>query len=171
MSKAKTKSQKSKVYSKKIVEFSEINQLSETLKRSKNSVVLVGGCFDILHIGHVRFLEAAKKYGVILVVALESDEKTKLLKGKDRPINSQGIRAGMLAALETVDYILKLPAGFKDEDYFELTKKISPQALAVAEENFKIKNIAENLGIKYIKVLDKVSDISTSKLARILGIE
>lgn len=155
----------------KIFNYSDLHELVERLRSSGGRVVLVGGCFDILHIGHVRFLKKAKEQGDVLVVALESDEKTKLLKGKGRPINSQEVRAEIMASLETVDYVLKLGPNVVDNNYLELTEKIAPKVLAVTEENNKIKIIAERLGIKYVKVMPLVKDISTSKLARMLGIE
>lgn len=171
MSKVKTKSQNSKVFKKKVFEFFELDELMRELKNVGEWVVLVGGCFDILHIGHVRFLKKAKSLGDVLIVALESDEKTKLLKGEGRPINSQEVRAEILASLEVVDYVLKLGNALTDRDYLELTKKISPKILAVTQENEKIKKIAEDLGIQYVKVMPLLRDISTSKLALALGIE
>ena len=63
-------------------------------------IVLVGGCFDILHLGHVVFLEKAKKEGDVLVVLLESDEKVRFLKGKGRPVHTQSERAEILSALK-----------------------------------------------------------------------
>lgn len=155
----------------KIFNYSDLDKLAEELISNGEKAVLVGGCFDILHIGHVRFLKKAKSLGDVLIVALESDEKTRKLKGEGRPINSQETRAEMLMSLEMVDYVLKLVPNLTDRDYLELTKKISPKILAVTEENEKIKKIAEDLGIKYVKVMPLLRDISTSKLALALGIE
>lgn len=155
----------------KIFNYSDLDKLAEELKNDGGRVVLVGGCFDILHIGHVRFLKKAKEQGDALVVALESDEKTKLLKGKGRPINSQEVRAEIMASLETVDYVLKLGPNVVDNDYLELTEKIAPKVLAVTQENDKIRKIAKRLGIKYIEVMPLIKDISTSKLAGLLGME
>ena len=156
---------------KKIFEYCDLDKLVEEIKNAGGKVVLVGGCFDILHIGLVRFLKKAKEQGDLLVVALESDETTKKLKGEGRPINSQDIRAEMLSYLNIVDYVLKLAPKLTDSDYLELTKKISPKVLAVTEENEKVKIIAERLGIKYVKVMPLIRDISTSRLTRLLGIE
>lgn len=155
----------------KIFNYCDLDKLVEILRNNDGSVVLVGGCFDILHIGHIRFLQKAAEQGNVLVVALESDEKTRQLKGEGRPINTQEVRAEMLSSLEMTDYVLKLAPNLKDSDYLEFTKKINPKILAVTEENEKIRKIGETLGIKYIEVMPLVKDISTSKLARLVGME
>jgi D-glycero-beta-D-manno-heptose 1-phosphate adenylyltransferase len=69
-------------------------------------LVFTNGCFDILHVGHIRYLAAAKKLGDILVVGLNSDESVRQLKGPDRPINSEADRAEILAALSSVDHVV-----------------------------------------------------------------
>lgn len=73
--------------------------------RSK-TVVFTNGCFDILHVGHVRSLQAARELGDLLVVGLNSDESVRALKGAGRPFNPEADRAEVLAALESVDYVV-----------------------------------------------------------------
>ena len=75
----------------------------------KKITVLAGGCFDVLHPGHIVFLEKAKKAGDYLVVLLESDKKIRKLKGKGRPVHSQKERAEILSALKSVDSVVCLP--------------------------------------------------------------
>jgi D-beta-D-heptose 7-phosphate kinase/D-beta-D-heptose 1-phosphate adenosyltransferase len=104
-------------------------------KEDKGRVVLTGGCFDILHIGHVRFLSDAKRMGDYLVVLLESDRKVKKLKGKNRPVFVQKERAEMLSALRCVDLIVLLPTIEKESDYLSLVMKIKPDIIAVTENN------------------------------------
>lgn len=98
--------------------------------KSQGRIVLTGGCFDILHIGHVRFLSEAKRMGDYLVVLLESDRKVKKLKGKNRPVFIQKERAEMLAALGSVDLIVLLPMMGNDSDYMNLLMKIKPDIIA-----------------------------------------
>ena len=93
-----------------MAEIVPLNQLKHKLDflRSKNEklvVVATNGCFDILHVGHIRSLQKAKKLGDILVVGINSDSSVKKLKGNDRPINSQNERAEILAALGCVDLV------------------------------------------------------------------
>jgi glycerol-3-phosphate cytidylyltransferase len=81
-------------------------ELVKGLKLQKKVIVFTNGCFDILHVGHVRYLQAAKQLGDVLVLGLNSDSSVQALKGPTRPINSQEDRAEVLAALEPVDYIV-----------------------------------------------------------------
>jgi rfaE bifunctional protein nucleotidyltransferase chain/domain len=73
---------------------------------AKQRVVFTNGCLDILHVGHIRYLTAAKQLGDILVVGLNSDDSVRQLKGPDRPINSEADRAEILAALAAVDHVV-----------------------------------------------------------------
>ena len=73
---------------------------------AEQRVVFTNGCFDILHVGHIRYLTAAKQLGDILVVGLNSDDSVRQLKGPDRPINSEADRAEILAALAAVDHVV-----------------------------------------------------------------
>jgi D-glycero-beta-D-manno-heptose 1-phosphate adenylyltransferase len=73
---------------------------------AEQRLVFTNGCFDILHVGHIRYLTAAKKLGDILVVGLNSDDSVRQLKGPDRPINSEADRAEILAALSAVDHVV-----------------------------------------------------------------
>lgn len=89
----------------KIVERVRLKQKISRLKDAGKTIVSTSGCFDILHVGHVEYLEAAKRRGDILVVMLNSDRSVQQLKGRHRPIVSQTDRALVIAALEAVDYV------------------------------------------------------------------
>jgi len=89
----------------KIKKISALSRLLAGLRKKKKKIVFTNGCFDILHIGHVRYLKKAKALGDILVVGLNSDKSVKMIKGKARPLNKQGDRAGVLACFSCVDYI------------------------------------------------------------------
>lgn len=93
-------------------------------------IVLVGGCFDILHRGHIEFLKNAQKEADVLVVALESDEFIRTRKKKE-PVHTQLQRAEILAAIRHVDYVVQLPYLKTHEEYFELVKRIKPHIIAV----------------------------------------
>lgn len=149
-------------------------QLETFLRREKKGrTVLVGGCFDILHIGHTRFLSEAKKMGDYLAVLLENDEKVKKLKGKNRPIFTQEIRAEMLSALKCVDLVVLLPMMENDSDYLSLVMKIKPDIIAVTENDPRIekkKLQAEIVGGE-LKVIPFAKTLSTSALAKIVGVD
>lgn len=105
----------------------------------KKSRILVGGCFDLLHYGHVRFLEEARALGDILIVAIESDEF--IIKSKKRkPIHIQTERAHNLAALMVVDYIITLPYLVTDQKYRQLVADIHPSTIAVTVGDPQIQN-------------------------------
>ena len=89
----------------KIVEQKNIENLINKLKSENKKTVFTNGCFDILHVGHVRYLSESKRCGDILIVGLNSDNSVKRLKGESRPVNNQNDRAEVLAALEVVDYV------------------------------------------------------------------
>ncbi|KKR32159.1 MAG: Glycerol-3-phosphate cytidyltransferase TagD, partial [Candidatus Gottesmanbacteria bacterium GW2011_GWC2_39_8] len=109
----------------KIFKYKDLNKL---LKTSGNKgFILVGGCFDILHFGHIKFLENAKKYGDKIIIALESDKRVRKLKGENRPFHKQTERAEILANLTLVDYIIMLPSFSKDSDYKKLVETIRPE--------------------------------------------
>ena len=89
-----------------VVDRKNIIPLIKDLKKQGLKIVTTNGCFDILHIGHLRYLKKAKSFGDILVVALNSDSSTKALKGESRPINNQNDRAELLANLNCVDIVV-----------------------------------------------------------------
>ncbi len=78
----------------------------EELRRQGNKIVFTNGCFDIIHAGHVRYLTAAKNFGDVLIVGLNTDESVRKLKGASRPINSQDARAEVLLGLKAVDHVI-----------------------------------------------------------------
>ena len=93
-----------KLVKKMLVDRKSIPNLREELKNKK--VVFTNGCFDILHVGHVRYLTTAKTFGDVLIVGLNTDESVKKLKGESRPINNQADRAEVLLGLKAVDYVV-----------------------------------------------------------------
>ena len=103
----------------------EIALLSEELKKRGKKVVFTNGCFDILHVGHVKYLEEAKSYGDVLILGLNSDESVRRLKGSTRPVNTEDDRAYILASLEAVDYVVK----FYEDTPYELIKAVKPHIL------------------------------------------
>lgn len=88
-------------------------------------IVFTNGCFDILHVGHTRYLEEAKALGDVLVIGLNSDASVKRLKGPSRPIQNQSDRQELLLALRFVDYVFI----FEEDTPLNLIKKINPQVL------------------------------------------
>lgn len=159
---------------KKIVTLKNLPTLVRKIKQQGKTIVLVGGCFDILHIGHLRFLTSAKKTADRLLVALEADEKVKDLKGPNRPIHSQKERAEILAALSDIDYVLMLPKFSGDKDYFNLVNTIGPEIVAVTKNDpalTKKKEQLKKIGGQLKIVTPRISTYSTSRLAKLLKID
>jgi len=103
----------------------EIIALSTELKSRDKKIVFTNGCFDLLHAGHVRYLETAKSFGDMLILGLNSDRSVTVLKGEGRPINTQLDRAYILAALEAVDYVVI----FDKDTPYDLIKAVKPHVL------------------------------------------
>jgi len=132
-------------------------------KHLTEKIVFTNGCFDILHVGHVRYLNQSKSLGDLLVVGLNSDHSVKKLKGADRPFNSEIDRAEVLLALSSVDYVVL----FDEDTPFDLIKKIKPQVLTKGGDY----QISEIVGADLIKenngqvvIIPFVPDKSTTSL-------
>jgi D-glycero-beta-D-manno-heptose 1-phosphate adenylyltransferase len=95
--------------SQKIVELEELSDRCEKLRSAGKKIVATNGCFDLLHVGHVRYLQAARALGDVLIVGLNGDRSVHELKGAGRPITTQNDRAEILAALECVDLATIFP--------------------------------------------------------------
>lgn len=152
-----------------IISVDSATSLSKTFKQQNKTCVLVGGCFDILHPGHVIFLEKAKKAGDILMVLLESDQKVKELKGINRPMHTQQDRAKVLSALKSVDHVVLLPYLDEDQDYERLINQIRPDIIAATKgdsNNYHKERIAKLTGSKLVMITKMIGNHSTSRILR-----
>lgn len=143
------------------------------MDQPQRKIVLVGGCFDILHFGHISFLKAAKQLGNYLIILLESDENVKRLKGEGRPFHTQIQRKEMLEALSFVDEVRLLPPMVENETYYTLIQSIKPSVIAYTEGDPKVEHKtkqAEQIGAKAV-IIPKIRTPSTSQLAKLLNLE
>lgn len=104
---------------------SAIQSALSPLQKSGKKIVFTNGCFDLLHVGHIRYLQEARRQGDLLVVGVNSDASTKRLKGPTRPVQNENDRAEILAALGCVDFSII----FEEDTPLELIKKVLPQVL------------------------------------------
>src|SRR6202050_760336 len=111
---------------KKILSREELQQRAAAWKQAGEAITLANGCFDLLHVGHVRYLHSAKELGGRLIVAINSDESVRALKGEGRPVMPAGERAEILAALADVDAVVIFP----EPDVRELIREIRPDVQA-----------------------------------------
>ncbi len=129
------------------------------------SLVLVGGCFDILHPGHNTFLLEAKKYGDLLIVLLESDQSVTKRKGTDRPINNETLRAANLLEQTPTDIVIILPFPFVDKDYDNLVTQIKPAIIATTKGdpyiNHKVRQ-ARKIDAELIEIIERLEKYSTT---------
>lgn len=140
-----------KDYSRKI--YPTLEALRNALERERavgKTVVLANGCFDVIHGGHISYLEDARHYGDVLVVGLNSDESVRRLKGDNRPVCNEAERLALLAALRVVDYILV----FSEPDCGELLRGLRPDVHAkgtdYTAENVPERSISDSLGIRTV---------------------
>ena len=136
----------------------EISSIISELKNNDKKIVFTNGCFDILHIGHVKYLEKAKNFGDILILGLNSDDSTHRLKGKNRPINTQDDRAYILASLEVVDYVVI----FNEDTPLDLIKLIKPDVL-VKGGDYEGKEVVGQDIAKELKIVQFIDAKSTSQ--------
>ena len=136
----------------------EISSIVRELKNKDKKIVFTNGCFDILHIGHVKYLEKTKGFGDILILGLNSDESVRRLKGENRPINSQVDRAYILASLEVIDYVVI----FNDDTPLDLIKLIQPDVL-VKGGDYEGKEVVGQDIAKEVKLVKFIEAKSTTK--------
>ncbi|HQR73594.1 MAG TPA: D-glycero-beta-D-manno-heptose-7-phosphate kinase [Sulfurovum sp.] len=136
----------------------EMTSLSKELRKRGKKIVFTNGCFDILHVGHVKYLEAAKSYGDVLIVGLNSDESVSRLKGPTRPVNTEDDRAYILASLEAVDYVVK----FYEDTPYELINALKPHIL-VKGGDYAGKDVVGQDIVDELRLVDFVQGKSTTK--------
>jgi rfaE bifunctional protein nucleotidyltransferase chain/domain len=148
------------------------NELAKVLAehRAKNEkIVLANGCFDILHVGHTRYLDAAKSEGDILVVGINSDKGVRTLKGEGRPVLPELERAELVAALESVDYVII----FDEPNVEALLEMLRPNVHAkgtdYTAETVPERAVADRLGIRVAIVGDAKNHSTRDLLAHLAG--
>lgn len=143
----------------KIVTETYLKTILCKLRRNNRKIVFTNGCFDIIHVGHIRYLKKAKELGDLLVVGLNTDNSVKRLKGKNRPIIRQNDRAEILAALEYVDYVVL----FNETTPERLIKDIRPDIL-VKGGDYKISEIVGRNTAKMTRTIPLTEGKSTSDI-------
>ena len=150
-----------------LIKRNDIDKFCRELKSEGKKIVFTNGCFDILHVGHVRYLTAAKEFGDILIIGLNTDASVKMLKGNDRPINTETDRAEVLLALKAVDYVVlfgektaeELIAEVKPDIYVkggDYTLETLPEAKIVQSYGGKVEFIPMVAGRSTTNVIKKI---------------
>jgi len=149
----------------KIVSRTSLKQVLKKLRAARKRIVFTNGCFDLIHVGHVRYIKKARQMGDVLILALNSDRSVRQLKGAGRPITSQNDRAEILSALEPVDYVVI----FDELMPLELIRQIRPDVL-VKGSDYKTSQIVggdfvQSQGGK-VKTVPMVKNRSTKNLVK-----
>ena len=138
--------------------------LAQTVKRLKDEgkkIVFTNGCFDILHIGHIKYLEKAKSFGDVLIVGVNSDSSVKRLKGSSRPINCEYDRAYLLASLKSIDFVTI----FDEDTPYGLIKLLKPNIL-VKGGDYRGKEVVGSDLVDELKLVDFVDGKSTTNIIK-----
>lgn len=146
-------------YEDKIVDRSKIGKLMQKWEKSDEKVVFTNGCFDIMHIGHIDYLNRARRLGTKLIVGLNSDSSVKRLKGESRPVNAQNARALMLAGLQCVDAVVI----FDEDTPEELVSEVRPDYL-VKGGDYSIDEIAGRQYAKEVLTIPLTEGFSTTSM-------
>lgn len=141
----------------------DLQRIIEDLKKNGKRIVFTNGCFDLLHVGHIRYLEKGKSFGDVLVVGVNSDQSVRILKGPKRPILPEGERAEILSGLGCVDYITL----FDEPTPLELISSLQPHILVKGgdwtKETTVGKEIVERSGGEVV-IIPFIEGSSTSNL-------
>jgi rfaE bifunctional protein nucleotidyltransferase chain/domain len=149
----------------KFLDTPALESLVDLMRTNKQSIVFTNGCFDLLHPGHMDYLQKAKTLGDVLIVALNSDDSVRQIKGESRPVNSLNDRIAMLAALECVDFV----TSFQEDTPYNLIDAIKPDILVKGGDYTKDEivgaDIVEDNGGE-VKILDFLPGYSSSDLIK-----
>jgi len=151
--------------SRKILPLDEGIKIISGWKQYEFKVVFTNGCFDILHLGHLDYLEKSRNLGDKLVIGLNTDRSVSQLKGPNRPVNNEYVRARMLAAMSFVDLVI----AFNEETPLELIQKVKPDIL-IKGKDYSIENI---VGAEFVlgnggdvKTIDLLEGYSTTEIIK-----
>jgi rfaE bifunctional protein nucleotidyltransferase chain/domain len=150
-----------------IIPREEVAELGVQLRRAGRRIAFANGCFDVLHLGHVRYLQAAKQQGDILVVGVNSDRSVAILKGPGRPLLPAQARAELVAALEPVDYVVIFDELNAEAMLSELRPHVHCKGPDYTAETVPEGALAKRLGIAVAIVGDPKDHSTRSLLAEI----
>jgi len=157
-------------YRLKIRELPDAKKEVERLRSKNKKIVFTNGCFDILHVGHARYLYAAREMGDLLIVAMNSDRSVKAIKGPDRPIMNQSERSEMLASLECVDMVIM----FNEDNPMELIRYLMPDILVKGgdwkEEDIIGADVVKAAGGQ-VRSIPFIKGYSTSDIIKRIGMK
>jgi rfaE bifunctional protein nucleotidyltransferase chain/domain len=157
----------------KILTIQEGIEIARKLKKQNKTIVVAGGIFDILHLGHINFLKKAKKYGDYLFILLEDDTRARREKGKERPINPQEDRAKILSSIQSIDYVIMLKNMTNNDLYDKIMVQIRPDIIATTYGDPYVghkKRQAKLVQGRVVYVIKRMSNHSTTKYVKLINV-
>jgi rfaE bifunctional protein nucleotidyltransferase chain/domain len=133
------------------------------------SVVLANGCFDVMHVGHVRYLEGAREHGDVLVVAVNGDASVRRLKGEGRPVMPAGERAELVASLRAVDYVLLFDAPTVEDVLRALRPAVHAKGTDYTVESVPERDVAREIGCRTVIAGDPKDHASRDMIRSLRG--
>lgn len=166
----KTPERQTEAASRRVYSREELIGLVQTERQKGLTIVLANGCFDVLHVGHVRYLEGAKSLGDLLVVGVNSDEQVAALKGKGRPIMSEEERAEIVASLGAVDAVTIFEEPTVENLLLALRPDIHAKGTDYTEETVPEREIVRAFGGR-VAIVGDPKNHSTSKILDLLRVD
>ena len=143
----------------KLINRKQLNEILLSLHTKQQKIVFTNGCFDVLHKGHIFYLQEAKKCGDILIVGLNSDASVRRLKGDSRPVNNEIDRAAVLEALKCIDYVVI----FEEDTPYNLIKEVQPDVL-VKGGDYEVENVIGREFSKEVVLIDFQQGYSSTSI-------
>jgi rfaE bifunctional protein nucleotidyltransferase chain/domain len=147
----------------RIVKRDELITIVETERHNGRKIVLANGCFDVLHVGHVRYLEAAKALGDLLIVGINSDEQTRRLKGEGRPLLPQDQRAEIISSIEAVDLVTIFLEPTVEQLLLALKPDVHAKGTDYTEDSVPERDVVRSFGGR-VAIVGDPKDHSSSEM-------
>ena len=154
----------------RIVKRDELITIVETERQYGKKIILANGCFDVLHVGHVRYLEAARMLGDLLIVGINSDEQARRLKGKGRPLLPQDQRAEIISSIEAVDLVTIFSEPTVEQLLLALKPDIHAKGTDYTEDSVPERDVVRSFGGR-VAIVGDPKDHSSSQMIERLGHE
>ena len=153
----------------RILERDDLAAVVNAAKRKGSRIVLANGCFDVLHVGHIRYLEAAKALGDLLIVGVNSDEQTRRLKGEGRPLAPQDQRAQIVSALAAVDFVTIFHEPTVEQLLLALRPDIHAKGTDYTEDTVPERDVVRSFGGRVAIVGDPKNHSSSEIIGKVSG--
>ncbi len=157
-------------HEERIVDRSELIKIAQTERTNGKRIVFANGCFDVLHVGHVRYLESAKTLGDLLIVGINSDAQTRRLKGKGRPLIPQDQRAEIISSIEAVDLVTIFDEPTVTELLLAVKPDIHAKGTDYTEDSVPERDVVRSFGGR-VAIVGDPKDHSSSEMVERLGRE